>query len=312
MPPTSVAIATMVIGCTPSAGANGISASAITMPATLNIAGDSAGTKKWPSEFSIPISTAATATSVRNGNTMRVEVDGQLDLAGHLAEVRRVQPHERLGEDDPEQDDRAGDDQQRVDDRVGQPPRALAALERELPRERRNEGRAHGAFGEQVADEVGNPARDAERVVGVAGAEVVRHHLFANQPEDAARDGRQPEDPGGPGQAWRSAFALASFGGTIGIGHQLAKRSMSIPARLWNVVPQANRSRLRACKHALLSKKLGLWPFGRSPKEDGERLTRPFKVIDGWPGQNVCLWFVKVVKSRGTNVISPASPSQLR
>jgi len=45
------------------------------------------------------------------------------------------------------------------------------------------------------------------------------------------------------------------------------------------------------------SKKMGLKPFGKSPKEDGERLTRPFKVIDGWLGKNVCRSFVKFVKA---------------
>ena len=102
----------------------------------------------------------------------------------------------------PTSDDDAGDDEQRVDDRAGQPPRTLAALQRQLPCEGRHKRRAHGAFGEQVADEVGNAAGDAERVVGVAGAEVIRHDLIADQPENAARDRRQPEDPGGPGQAW--------------------------------------------------------------------------------------------------------------
>jgi hypothetical protein len=71
-PPTSVAIATIVIGCKPIESANGISVSDITITATLNIAGDSAGMKKWPREFSMPISTAATATKVRNGKTRRV------------------------------------------------------------------------------------------------------------------------------------------------------------------------------------------------------------------------------------------------
>ena len=50
----------------------GISASDITTIATLNIAGDNAGTKKCPSELSMPINAAATATSVRNGKMMRV------------------------------------------------------------------------------------------------------------------------------------------------------------------------------------------------------------------------------------------------
>ena len=61
-----------MIGCTPSEDANGINASDITITATLNIAGESAGMKKWPSELSMPISTAATATSVRNGKMIRV------------------------------------------------------------------------------------------------------------------------------------------------------------------------------------------------------------------------------------------------
>ena len=87
----------------------------------------------------------------------------------------------------------------------------FAALERQRSREGGNERRAHGALGKQVADEVGDAAGDAEGVVGVPGAEVVRHDLFASQPEDAARDRRQPEDPGGPGQAW------------CGIGHQLTE-----------------------------------------------------------------------------------------
>ncbi len=39
-------MATIVIGSTPSDGASGMNVTAITMLATLNIAGESAGTKK--------------------------------------------------------------------------------------------------------------------------------------------------------------------------------------------------------------------------------------------------------------------------
>ena len=39
---------------------------------------------------------------------------------------------------------------------LAEPPRSLAALERQLPCECRHERRAHRAFGEQVADEVGD------------------------------------------------------------------------------------------------------------------------------------------------------------
>jgi hypothetical protein len=49
------------------------------------------------------------------------------------------------------------------------------------PCERWDKRRTHGAFGKQVADEVGNPAGHPERIVRVAGAKVVRHYLLANQ-----------------------------------------------------------------------------------------------------------------------------------
>jgi hypothetical protein len=65
-----MAIAT--IGATPSLAASGTSRSAHTIVPTLNIAGDSAGTKKRCRAFNIPISTAATVTIVRNGNMIRV------------------------------------------------------------------------------------------------------------------------------------------------------------------------------------------------------------------------------------------------
>ena len=185
-----------------------MNASEITITATLNIAGDNAGTKKCPREFSIPIRTAAMATRRQEREDDARQIDRQLDLSRHVAELRREQPHQRLGEDDAEDDDDAGDDDERVDDGAGKPPRPLAALERQQPCECRHKGRAHRAFREQVPDEIGNAAGDAKRVVGVARAEVKRQHLIADQPEYAARDGRQPEDPGGPGQAWR------------GIGHQ--------------------------------------------------------------------------------------------
>ena len=56
--------------------------------ATLNIAGDSAGTKNTFSEFSIPMQAAATATSIRNGAISR-ELDRELELARHRGEAAR-------------------------------------------------------------------------------------------------------------------------------------------------------------------------------------------------------------------------------
>ena len=72
MPPARVAIATIVIGARPRLGARGMNITEMAITATLNIAGDSAGTKKCPSEFSMPISAAASAAMVRKGSMMRV------------------------------------------------------------------------------------------------------------------------------------------------------------------------------------------------------------------------------------------------
>ena len=102
-------------------------------------------------------------------------------------------------------------------------PGALAAVQRQLPGEGGHKRRAHRAFREQVADEVGNAGGDAKRVGHVAGAEEERQHLLADQAQHPACDGGQPENPGRPGQAWMSAIALGSSGGTIGVGHQSAQ-----------------------------------------------------------------------------------------
>ena len=57
----------------------------MTIVATLNIAGESAGMKKWPSAFSIPMNTAATATSVRKGAMMRARYTVSSSLPGTCA-----------------------------------------------------------------------------------------------------------------------------------------------------------------------------------------------------------------------------------
>ena len=52
---------------------------------TLNIAGETAGIKNRCSEFSMPISAAASATIVRNGNMMRVSITVSSSLPGTAA-----------------------------------------------------------------------------------------------------------------------------------------------------------------------------------------------------------------------------------
>ena len=73
------------IGFQPRCAAAGTRQTAPKMMPTLNMAGETAGVKKRLSEFSIPVSTAARATSVRNGSTMRLNVTVSSSLPGTAA-----------------------------------------------------------------------------------------------------------------------------------------------------------------------------------------------------------------------------------
>ena len=57
----------------------------MTIVPTLNIAGDSAGTKNFRKEFSIPMQAAASATSVRNGSITRASETASSSLPGTWA-----------------------------------------------------------------------------------------------------------------------------------------------------------------------------------------------------------------------------------
>ena len=60
----------------------GINTAIVAIVPTLNIAGDTAGTKKRRSELSIPMHAAASAISVRNGNMIRASVTTSSSLPG--------------------------------------------------------------------------------------------------------------------------------------------------------------------------------------------------------------------------------------
>ena len=98
----SAPIAIAAIGGRPTRGISGTSSERADDVATLNIAGDSAGTKNGCSEFSMPMNAAASATSVRNGSMMRVSRIVSSSLPGHAAVVVGEHRHERLREDDPD------------------------------------------------------------------------------------------------------------------------------------------------------------------------------------------------------------------
>ena len=109
----------------------------------------------------MPIAAAAIATSVRNGSMTRVSWTVSSSLPGtrakSCASVHRTSgrantmPAIRTSD--------AGDEEQRVQDVVAEPPRVALAAQRQVPRERRHERRAHRAFGEQIADEIRESGR---------------------------------------------------------------------------------------------------------------------------------------------------------
>ncbi len=59
-------------------------------------------------------------------------------------------------------------------------------MKRQVARKRGNKRGTHRPFREEIADEIGNPERDNERVHLVAGAEQRREDLLAGEPEGAA------------------------------------------------------------------------------------------------------------------------------
>jgi hypothetical protein len=66
----------------------------------------------------------------------------------------------------------------------------LLAGRRQMAGERRDERRAHRAFGKQVAQQIGNPEGDLVGVSRETGAKVRGDHLLADNAENSAGDGR--------------------------------------------------------------------------------------------------------------------------
>jgi hypothetical protein len=148
----------------------------------------------------------------------------ELELAGHRGEVVRVQIDERPRREHAGKRDRAGDDQQRVEHVVAEPPRGLLALQRQHARERRHEGGAHRAFGEQIAHQIGKAEGDDERVHVVAGAEGRGEHLIASQPEQTAGERRQAGESRVARERLARALVLFGSGQAVRFHHKKSPR----------------------------------------------------------------------------------------
>ncbi len=187
----------------------------------------------------------------------------ELEFPGNVSVVTGEEAQKGFREDDGRNNEDPSDEEDRVDHGVRKMPRAFACVCYQPLRKRGDEGGAHGAFREQVANQVGNAIRHVECVHRVSGAEVKREDLFTHQPEHAAGHRGEADDAGGACQARRS------------VGHQNRQRTMR----------QCDRQRTssgcgqpQVTSNVMARKEKGAPAARREPKEDGERLTRPFKM----------------------------------
>ena len=145
----------------------------------------SAGTAKRLQAFKTPMACAASATSSRNGNMMRVIFTASSNLPGTWRNLRPAARPSAGTEDDAQHAKHADDQDQRGSDQIGKHRRFFSPFLRQRLREDGDERRGKRAFGEQIASEIGNAEAQQERVVDEPGAEQPRHHHFAHQSGDA-------------------------------------------------------------------------------------------------------------------------------
>ncbi len=193
----------------PNRGISGTSVNAARIVATLNIAGERAGMKNRRSELSMPIIATLSATIGRNGSMMRVRTIVSSSFPGTVAYSGAIAPHQ-CRRDDPGHDDAYDcNHEERVDDEVAETPCRLAAAYGEVAGERRDERRAHRAFGEEISQEVGNAERHVEGVHVVARAEQRGQDDFAGDAEHATRHGGRANQAGRPCETCAHALPSA-------------------------------------------------------------------------------------------------------
>jgi undecaprenyl-diphosphatase len=139
---------------------------------------------------------------------------GQLVLARDAREAGREHGDQPGREQVADEADHRQHQQQRRHELAAEVPRLAFAAAREHAGERGHERRGHGAFGEQVAQQVGQPESDVEGVGRESGAEERRHHLLADESEDTRQHGRRADDAGATRDLQLLAHARVSAFGT--------------------------------------------------------------------------------------------------
>ena len=135
--------------------------------------------------------------------------DGEIHLARDAGEITRVQRDERAREDDPQHHQRRSGDEESPQQVVGQTPRVVFAVEREPLRECGHERRAHGAFSEQIADEVRDAERHDEGVHVVACAKDGGEDLIPEQAQNPADECRGACQASRVGEEGRTRYGQA-------------------------------------------------------------------------------------------------------
>ena len=166
---------------------------------TLKKTGANAGTPKWRSELSIPMATAESETMSRNGNMIRAMRPVSSALPGTLSNPGAMMPTINGVARMPAMTTTPTMTSRALRTRFPSRNACLLVLVDEVIGEHGDEGRRKCPFGEEVAEEVGDPEGGDERVRGEPGAEKVGEDLLADEAEQPGNESRGADEGRGPG-----------------------------------------------------------------------------------------------------------------
>ena len=145
-----------------------------------------AGMPKRSHAFSSPMACAAKRDQQEEREHDARQQHGEFELARHVFEARRHQPHQLRREDHSRRANGADHEHERGGRKVRKLAARRACPGLQVLREDRDERRGERPFGEQVARQVRDAHPEQEGVVNLARAEQPRHHHLAHHARDPA------------------------------------------------------------------------------------------------------------------------------
>ena len=118
---------------------------------------------------------------------------GKFGFTGNLTKPGRDDSHQPGREQDAGNGDESEDDDQCIQDQIRQPPGRLITFFGKLLGKCGDERRRQGAFGEEIAQQIGDAERRDKRVEFAVGPEQSREHLFADETEHATAQHREAD-----------------------------------------------------------------------------------------------------------------------